>query len=77
MALNSTLFGPASMLAAVTGRRRRGVRGQRGQRRHPGPALDRPVGERLIDHGVAGIVLIAPVDTATEALEDLTPTSRW
>lgn len=70
--LNSALFGPASMLAATS--EAAAEAGFAVSVDSVGTldrlSIARSV-ERLLDHGVAGIVLIAPVDTATEALDHI------
>jgi DNA-binding LacI/PurR family transcriptional regulator len=70
--MNSTLFGPASMLRAISA-----VASDSGFAVHvdtvatlDGSSVLQSV-QRLLDHGVAGVVVIAPVDTATEALDRL------
>jgi len=72
VSLHSTLFGPASMLAAVaqTAAGAGFAVSVDSVATLDRPSITRSV-ERLLDHGVAGVVLIAPVDSATEALDDL------
>jgi DNA-binding LacI/PurR family transcriptional regulator len=70
--LNSALFGPASMLAALA---RAAAEAGFAVSVDSVATLDRlsiaRSVERLLDQGVAGVVLIAPVDTAAEALDHL------
>jgi DNA-binding LacI/PurR family transcriptional regulator len=74
VSLHSTLFGPASMLAAVA---QTAATAGFAVSVDSVASLDRTSitrsVDRLLDQGVAGVVLIAPVESATEALDDLDP----
>ena len=72
VALNSTLYGPASLLTRVRAGGRRGrLRGQRRQRRDLDRRSISDAVERHLDQRVAGIVVIAPVARPATAVDDI------
>ena len=78
VALNTTLFGPASLLTAFEqAAGRRGSRSASAVSTAWTAASLSDVVERHLDQRVAGIVAIAPVASAADALDASPPTCRW
>jgi DNA-binding LacI/PurR family transcriptional regulator len=74
VAQNSTLFGPASLMAAVIlAAAEAGFAASVASVRELDRDSFRDAVERLLDQRVAGIVVITPVETATPAIEAVAP----